>query len=141
MRRGRAIPLAVAGFAVLALVAAAMVLTAFGRSGASSAHEPRAFVHQKDDPSRLAAGRNAETAVGANEQRGPDSTPDVEAYLQRAYPADEVTMDQTIAAQNGGASLAAGPSSRPARQSIGPSKPTYPAASNVPGSGTQYAAR
>src|SRR5258708_6962444 len=140
MRRGRAIPLAVAGFAVLALVAAAIVLTAAGRSGASSAHEPRAFVHQKDHPSRLAAGSNAEAAIGANELRSPDSTPDIEAYLQRAYPADEVTMDQTIAAQNGWASLAAGPSSGGAWQLIGPSKATYPAVLNVLGDNTQYVA-
>jgi hypothetical protein len=143
MRIRRAIPLAAIGLAALVLVAAALVLTAFGRSGASRASiadEPHAFVHQKDDPSRFAAGRNAETAIGPNELRSPDSTPDVEAYLQRAYPADEVTMAQTIAAQNGWAALAAGPSSGGAWQLIGPSKATYPAVLNVLGDGTQYVA-
>ena len=82
MRRGRAIPLAVVALAALVVVAAALILTTAGRTGATSAHQPRAFVHQKEDPRRVAAGSNAEAAIGANELRSPDSTPDIEAYLQ-----------------------------------------------------------
>ncbi|HXM70489.1 MAG TPA: hypothetical protein VN970_05105, partial [Thermoanaerobaculia bacterium] len=106
MKRSSLIRLAVTGVAALVLAAAAIGLAAARRSGSASARSPRPFVHTKGSPLRIAAGKSAEAAIGPNEVRDPDSTPDIEAYLQRAYPAAEVTMAQTLAAQNAWKALA-----------------------------------
>jgi hypothetical protein len=99
-----------------------------------------AIVSKKGDPDEIKKGRNAEAVIGANENRGPDSTPEVERYLQRAYPADDIPIELTIAAQNGWASLNAGPHSAGTWQLIGPSKATYPGVLNVLADGAQYVA-
>ena len=140
MRSRRAIRLAVIGVAALVLMAAAVVLAAARRSATSAAraHEPRAFVHKKADPRRLAPSASAEAAIGANELRHPDDTPDIEAYLQRAYPADEVPMEATIAAQNGWAHLKDGPASPGNWVLIGPSSATVPGVLNVLGDSADY---
>jgi hypothetical protein len=144
MRRKSLTRLVAAGATALTLAAAAIAaiatlgVVAAGRSASPAPRQAHAYVHPKGDPHRLGAGRNVEAAIGANEQRSPDSSPDVEAYLQRAYPADEVTMDQTLAAQNGWAALAAGPSSPGTWQLLGPSKATQPAVLNALGDFNQF---
>ena len=59
--------------------------------------------------------------------RSPDSTPGVEAYLLRAYPATEIPGDATLAAQSAWAALNASWHSTGSWQLIGPSRATYPA--------------
>jgi hypothetical protein len=138
MKRSNFVRLAVAGVAALALAAAAVGLATARRSGAASARSVQPFVHAKGSPLRVAKGTNAEAAIGPNEVRNPDSTPDIEAYLQRAYPAAEVTLDQTTAAQNAWAALAAGAGSPGSWQLIGPSTAKVPAVLNVLGDLADY---
>lgn len=108
----------------------------------SSRRDARAqqVVFKKGLPGGIAGRKSSETVIGANEERGADSTPGVEAYLRRAYPADEVSMDQTLGAQNAWAALKAGPSSAGVWQLIGPSKATYPGVLNFLGDGAPYVA-
>jgi hypothetical protein len=138
MRTKNSTLLAAACAAAVVLAVAATGMFAARGSGPSSAHAPRAFVHQKGDPRHIAAGRNAEAAIGANEFRHPDDTPDIEAYLQRAYPGDEVPMERTIAAQNAWAKLEAKGGSGGFWQLLGPSSGTVPAVLNVLGDLAQY---
>src|SRR5260370_4629952 len=138
MRSMRSFRLAVLGVAALVLAASATALVVARRTGTQGTRSVQPFVHQKEDPLRLAAGRSAEAAIGPNEVRNPDSTPDVEAYLQRAYPAGEITLDQTLAAQNAWAALAAGASSPGSWQLIGPSTAKVPAVLNVLGDIADY---
>ncbi|HXO28365.1 MAG TPA: exo-alpha-sialidase [Thermoanaerobaculia bacterium] len=138
MKRRSFVRIAVAGVAALALAAAAVGLAAARRSAVASARSVQPFVHAKGSLLEIAAGKNAEAAIGANEVRNPDSTPDIEAYLQRAYPAAEITMDQTIAAQNAWAALAAGAGSPGTWQLIGPSTAKVPAVLNVLGDNADY---
>ncbi len=91
--------IAIAGTLVLAAVG--LAVTAVKNSNPSSTPGKRALVFEKTSPWLLKPGANAETAVGPNESRNPDSTPDIEAYLLRAFPADDIPIDATIAAQNG----------------------------------------
>jgi len=138
MKRSSFVRLAVTGVATLALAAAAIGLVAAKSAGSASARSAQPFVHAKGSPVEMAARKNAEAAIGPNEVRNPDSTPDIEAYLQRAYPAAEITMEQTIAAQNAWRALAAGPSSPGAWQLIGPSVARVPAVLNVLGDIADY---
>src|SRR5437588_12703649 len=94
---------AVAGTLVLAAVA--LAVTTAKMSTSLQQAEKRAYTPQKHEADLFKPGTNAETARGPNESRNPDSSPDVEEYMKRAYPADEVSMDLTIAAQNGWKSL------------------------------------
>ena len=59
--------------------------------------------------------------------RSPNSTPNVEAYFLRAYPATDISGEATIAARDGWAAINAGAHSRGTWKLIGPSKATYPA--------------
>jgi hypothetical protein len=130
---------AVAGTLVLAAVALA-VTTAKMSTPLRQTERP-AYTPKKVDADSFKPGRNAQAARGPNESRNPDSTPDVEAYLQRAYPADEIPIEATLAAQNGWASLNA-PSAQAHSpgtwQLIGPSKATYPGILNALGDADQY---
>ncbi|HET9697797.1 MAG TPA: hypothetical protein VFP40_13080, partial [Terriglobales bacterium] len=85
-----------------------------------------AIVFNKQLPDKPMAEENAEAAVGSGENRGPDTTPEVQSYLLRAYPETEVPGDATLAAQSGWASLNASPHSAGSWSLIGPSKATYP---------------
>ncbi len=58
--------------------------------------------------------------------RSPNSTPNVEAYFLRAYPATEITGEATVAARAGWAAINAAPHSHGTWKLIGPSKATYP---------------
>jgi hypothetical protein len=106
----------------------------------SGAHSARSLAFTKGDPDEIRAGDNKRAVIGANERRGADSSPGIEAYLQRAYPAGEVPMAATVAAQNGWATLNAGAHSPGSWQLIGPSKATYPGVLNFLGDGAQYVA-
>jgi hypothetical protein len=128
---------AVAGMVALALAVAAIGLVAKTRASRSLKSRADAIVFKKGDPDVIKAGRNAESAFGANETRGPDSSPDIQAYLIRAYPAAEIPMEATLAAQNGWASLNAGAHSAGTWQLIGPSKATQPGVLNALGDGAQ----
>jgi hypothetical protein len=141
-KRGRLIRLAVAGVVALVLAAAAVGLVAVRQSRESRSLKARADAigSKKGDADRIKPGRNAETVIGANEYRAADSSPDVEAYLKRAYPADEVPWEATIAAQNGWAALKASKHSAGSWQLIGPSQATYPEVLNVLGDGAKYIA-
>ncbi|HEY3204246.1 MAG TPA: exo-alpha-sialidase [Thermoanaerobaculia bacterium] len=138
MRRKKSFRFIVASTAMLPIVAAAIVLVATPASRRHRARNAGALVLKKKGSERIAPGSNAKTVIGPNEDRGADSSPDIEAYLQRAYPADEVPMEATITAQNVWATLSAAAHSPGTWQLIGPSKATYPAVLNVLGDGAQY---
>jgi hypothetical protein len=84
----------------------------------------------KGDPDQAEPGGNKRAIVGLNEARWVDYTPEVEAYLLRAYPEAEVPGEASIAAWNGWKALDAGVHSTGAWELIGPSKATYPAVLN-----------
>lgn len=89
-----------------------------------------AIVAEKKEADKHKPGQNAEMAIGASESRLPDNTPDVEAYLLRAYPETEIPGDATLAAQSGWAALNASAHSTGNWQLVGPSKATYPSVLN-----------
>jgi hypothetical protein len=113
---------------MLAIAAAAIVIgvTMFRPSAPPAAH---GFQFKKGDPD-AAPGDNKRAVIGANESRSADYTPNVEAYLLRAYPEAEIPGEATLAARSGWASLNAGAHSSGEWQLIGPSKATYPAVLN-----------
>jgi hypothetical protein len=140
MRSRRSFRLAVLGVAALVLAASATALVVASGAKPHAAHSMQPFVHHKQIPLRVAAGRNAEAAIGPNEVRHPDDTPDVEAYLQRAYPLDEVSIASTLNAQNAWAHLQSAGGSPGTWQLIGPSSGTVPAVLNVLGDTAAYVA-
>ena len=81
---------------------------------------------------------NAEAAVGPNESRAFLSTPEIEKYLNRAYPATEIAWAQTIGARQAWNAVQDAGSSSGAWELIGPSKATYPAVLNFLGDHAQY---
>ena len=101
---------------------------------------------KKADTDRIKPGQNRQAAIGSNEVRHPDLTPDVERYLNRAYPADEVPLKATQRAQSGWAALVAASANAPAQAQvgiwklIGPDQATYPGVLNVLGDGGAYIA-
>src|ERR1700675_4000162 len=101
----RSLWLAGGSIAALMLVGAAAI--GFVPAGSSRVDRARAdaLVAPKGDADEKKAGSNAEAAIGANEQRNPDATPDVQAYLLRAYPAKDIPTDASFAAQTGWAAL------------------------------------
>ena len=129
-------------FAVAGTVA--VVLTALtiqsvkGRASRLSMARASAIVFKKGNPEEMKPGRNREDSVGETEQRSPDSTPDIQAYLLRAYPAAEIPLAATLAAQSGWTSLNAGAHSTGSWQLVGPSKATQPGVLNVLGDGSQF---
>jgi hypothetical protein len=129
---------ALAGMVALVLVVAAFGFVAKTRAFRSTKSRANAILFKKGEGGGVKAGRSAETAIGANETRGPDSTPDVQAYLIRAYPAAEIPMELTLAAQSGWASLNAGAHSAGAWQLIGPSRATQPGVLDALGDSAQY---
>src|SRR5947207_3195543 len=115
---------AVAGTLVLAAVA--LAVTATKTSAPLKQADRPAYTPKKVDVDFFKPGRNAEAAVVA-ERKNPNSSPEIEAYLIRAYPADEIPGDATLAAKAGWAALNASAHSSGNWQLIGPSKATYPA--------------
>jgi hypothetical protein len=129
MRRTR---LAGALIGVLVLAAAAVGLVATRQSRESRLVQARAdaAIFEKAEPEGIKAGRNAEASLGAAENRMPDNSAEVQAYLLRAYPEAEVPGEATLAAQSGWAALKASGHSAGSWQLIGPSKATYPSVLN-----------
>ncbi len=140
MRSKRSFRFAFAGLAVLVMAATAAVMLMARGSGSPEGRSPRPFVHHKELAPPAAAGRSAEAAVGPNEVRHPDETPEVEAYLARAYPLDEVPISATLAAQNAWAHLQSAGGSPGTWQLIGPSSGTVPGVLNVLGDSAPYVA-
>ena len=117
----------------IVLVAAAAATTFIVLSYRAPAVRPTTvppFVLKKGDPDAREPGENKRALIGAMDERWPDYTPEVEAYLLRAYPEAEVPGEATIAASNGWNAMKAGPHSDGAWELIGPSKATYPAVLN-----------
>jgi hypothetical protein len=126
-----------AGFLLVLLSTAAVMMITRTSASHLSKTQADALVFPKGDVDEMKTGRSAEAAIGANETRLPDYTPDVQAYLTRAYPANDISLDQTIGAQSGWASLNAGAHSAGAWQLVGPSKATQPGVLNVLEDGAQ----
>src|SRR5580765_2050501 len=124
MQRKRNLPIALSVF-VLVPMAAALAFVVLPGGRAFRAPRAPELGFKKSDPD-APKGRSGRASIGPNEVRNPDETPSVESYLQRAYPADEISPDSTFNARQGWASLNAGPHSAGAWQLIGPSKATYP---------------
>ena len=122
---------------VLILVGTAVSLLTVGPS-LLPRNRAAAIVFGKGDVDEMLPRRTVETAVGAADQRSPDSTPDLQAFLQRAYPAADIPLDLTLAAQNGWTALNAGAHSSGIWQLMGPSKATQPGVLDVLVDGAQY---
>ncbi len=137
MNRNSLVWFAAVGVTACVFTAVSMSLLS-ARASRLSRARANAIVFEKEKPEKTTAGRNAQAAIGANEQRSPDSSPNVQAYLQRAYPAADITIDSTLAAQAGWASLNAAAHSPGTWQLIGPSKATQPGVLDVLGDGAQY---
>jgi len=112
------------------LAAVVLVSVAVRTARPTSAPTARGFAFKKGDPDMVQPGDNKRAIIGPNEPRWPDYTPEVEAYLLRAYPEAEVPGEATLAARNGWAALNASAPSNGSWQLIGPSKATYPAVLN-----------
>jgi hypothetical protein len=124
--------LSIGSIAGLVLVAAAAISLVPGNDARVEVQKPRAdaLLAPKADPDAIRLGKNEETAIGANEMRNPDATPEVEAYLLRAYPATDIPTDSSFAARTGWASLNADPHSGGTWQLLGPSQATQPGVLN-----------
>src|SRR5438105_4599749 len=95
----RSIRIAGASIAACAIVTTAIIFVAVNRSDVRAEDRARAAVLCKSDVDPFKPGDSRRAAVGVNESRSPDFTPDVEAYLLRAYPEAEIPGDATLAAQ------------------------------------------
>ena len=128
----RSVWLPVGCLVVLILVSAAVVsfVPASNLSAKVQRARADAMIAPKGDSDEMKPGMNREAAIGANEVRNPNATPDVEAYLLRAYPATDIPTDSTFAARSGWASLNAGPHSGGTWQLVGPSQATQPGVLN-----------
>ncbi len=109
----------------LVLAAVALAISATRTPTPLQAERP-AYTPKKADADFFKPGRSSEAAPVA-ESKNPDSSPEVEAYLLRAYPDTEISGDATLAAKAGWAALNASAHSAGNWQLIGPSKATYPA--------------
>ena len=125
--------------AALMLVAAAAI--GFNPRATSRVERARAdaLLSPKVDLDEMKGGRNTniEEAIGANEVRNPDATPEVQAYRLRAYPATDIPTDASFAAQAGWAALNADSHSGGNWQLIGPSRAIQPGVLNALGDGAQ----
>src|SRR3954469_9867075 len=119
--------LAIAG--VILITVAAIASVALRQFAHTESPTARDFAFKKGDPDS-GPGEHKRALVGPNDARWPDYSPEVEAYLLRAYPEAEVPGEATLAARNGWATLNASAHSAGAWQLIGPSKATYPAVLN-----------
>src|ERR1700736_6789411 len=120
--------LRIATASVLVLSAVAMASVAMKTAPPAGGPSPRGFVFKKGDPDQMLPGANKRAVFGAgNEYRFADYTPEVEAYLIRAYPDTEVSGDATLAAKAGWASLSASAHATGTWKLIGPSTASFPA--------------
>jgi hypothetical protein len=114
-----------------ALVAVAVASLAIDRPmfGDPDSESEREGAFMKGDPD-AGPGANKRALIGPNDQRWPDYTPEVEAYLLSAYPEQEIPGEATLAAHAGWNAMDAAAHSPGAWELIGPSKATYPAVLN-----------
>jgi len=112
---------------VVAIVAVGFV--AVKRFTRSAPPLERGLAFAKGDPDDR-PGEHKKALVGPNDERWPDYTPEVEAYLLRAYPEAEIPGEATLNARAAWAALAASSHSSGTWDLIGPSKATYPAKLN-----------
>ena len=127
----------VASALVVAVVA--LAFTAIRISKQAGSPGTHAFISKKVDPDRMPGG-NKRALIGPNEFRGGDYSPAIEEFLKRAYPANDVPTDASIAAANGWATLAAVPRSPGAWQLIETNIAVQPGVLNVLGAGANYLA-
>ncbi len=127
--------LPVGSFAALMLVAA--MATNFTPTGHSRVSRARAdaMIAPKGDADEMKPGRNEEERIGKNEFRNPDATPNVEAYLQRAYPELNIPTDASFAARSGWAAFSSDAPIGPTWQLLGPSRALFPGVLNALGDG------
>jgi hypothetical protein len=121
--------LRLATVAAVGIAAVVVAFVAVRKSHPTGSPTARAFLFKEGDPD-MRPGDNKRAIIGPNESRWPDYTPEVEAYLLRAYPEAEVPGEATLNARNGWAALNASAPSAGTWQLIGPSKATYPAVLN-----------
>jgi hypothetical protein len=112
--------------ALVAIVAVAVVAI---KHSAQAPSLERGLAFSKGDPDER-AGEHKRALVGPNDERWPDYTPEVEAYLLRAYPEAEIPGEATLNARAAWAALNASSHSSGAWELIGPSKATYPSVLN-----------
>ncbi|HXP47612.1 MAG TPA: hypothetical protein VN810_10075, partial [Terriglobales bacterium] len=93
--------LAVGSMMALVVVATAVIGFVPIRGSRSDKSRADALLFKKGDPDAIKVGKNTEAAIGPNEFRSPDASPDLEAFLQRAYPAGDIPTDASWAAQGG----------------------------------------
>jgi hypothetical protein len=131
----RSVWLAGGSMAALMLVGAAAIGFVPAGSSRIDRTQADALIAPKGDTDEMKAGSNAEAAIGANERRNPDSSPNVEAYLQRAYPGQDIPTDASFAAQRGWAALNSESHSGGNWRLIGPSRSVQPGVLNSLGDG------
>jgi hypothetical protein len=128
MYRRRFVRLAIVGLTAVIPVAVALALFVT-KSARSGERAPRALLLNKGDSDEIAKRKNVMAAI--NEARDVDFTPDVEAYLLRAYPADDVPAEASLAARGGWRTLNARAHSPGSWRLIGPSQAFTPSVLNV----------
>src|SRR4029077_952843 len=130
------------GIAILMLAAAATItFVPVGNSRIDRARTDALLAPKGDfDEPKIGqkkVSENVEERIGANEVRNPNLTPDVQAYLLRAYPEKNIPTDASFAAQTGWAALNSESHSGGNWHLIGPSKATFPGVLNALGDGAQ----
>lgn len=132
------LPLRIAIASALVIASVGMAFMASKTSSRAGAPAPRAFVFKKGDPDMKRAGDNKRAVFGANEYRGATYTPALEEFLKRAYPANDVPGNATIAAKNGFAGMHKKGHSKGDWQLRGPSRSTVPGVLNALGDDADY---
>ncbi|HEY2615586.1 MAG TPA: hypothetical protein VGI42_07730, partial [Chthoniobacterales bacterium] len=118
-------PLRLAIASALVIASAGMAFMASKTSNPAAPVAP-AFAFKKGDPDLMGAGDNKRAIIGPNEYRAGDYTPDVEAYLVRAYPASTVPTGASSSARKGWSAMDGGSHFGGAWQLIGPSTANFP---------------
>src|ERR1043166_1696750 len=92
--------IAIAGALIVA--SGTMAFVASKKTTGPNAPTPRAYVHEKEggELDQIKPGDSMRALFGPNESRSADNTPEMEKYLLRAYPADEVSGDSTLNAKS-----------------------------------------
>ena len=129
--RRRLAAVGVLGLAVVAVAAIAI------RSPRAASSPPSGFAFKRGHAD-LQPGGNKKALFGLNEFRYADYTPAVESYLKRAYPANDVSWEATIAARDGWDSLDRKAHSPGTWQLVGPSEADVPGVLNALGDSAPY---
>ncbi|MGB8327833.1 MAG: hypothetical protein WCE48_09675 [Steroidobacteraceae bacterium] len=95
-------------------------------------------ISSQGDPDAREAGSNKHAVFGGNEFRDALYTPALEAFLKRAYPADDIPGEASVAAWNGWTELNRNKRSDGTWQLIGPSVASVPGVLNFLGDTAPY---